>query len=90
MAEAIRFGYEGWDSLEEHFIQVLVKSLAISETDRRHLMEVVFRDDQARAHFLTLLARLVRRHAITGEETNKIRQLLMLLDSDACKPHDCA
>ena len=90
MAEAIRFGYEDWNSLEEHFIQELVKSLAISETDRRRLMEVVFRDDQARAHSLTLLAGLVRRHTITGEETNKIRQLLMLLDSDACKPHDCA
>jgi hypothetical protein len=90
VAEAIRFGYEDWDSLEEHFIQVLVKSLAISETDRRHLMEVVFRDDQAKAHLLTLLAGLVRRHAITEEETNKIRQLLMLLDSDACKLHDCA
>ena len=89
VAEATRFGYEDWDSLEEHLIQVLVKSLAISETDRRHLMELVFRDDQARAHFLTLLAGLVRRHAITEEETNKIRQLLMLLDSDAYKPHDC-
>jgi hypothetical protein len=83
VAEAIRFGYEDWDSLEEHFIQVLVKSLAISETDRRHLMEVVFRDGQAREHFLAVFAELERRHAITDAEISKIQQLLRSLKSDA-------
>jgi len=72
MAEAIRFGYEDWDSLEEHFIQELVKSLAISETDKRRLLEVVFRDGQAREHFLAVLAELERRQIITGTETGKI------------------
>jgi predicted transcriptional regulator len=90
MAEAIRFGYEDWDSLEEHFIQELVKSLAISETDKRHLLEAVFRDAQAREHLLAVLAELERRHVITEEETGKIRQLLRPLESDAFKPHDFA
>jgi len=83
MAEAIRFGYEDWDSLEEHFIQELVKSLAISETDKRRLLEVVFRDGQAREHFLAVLAELERRQIITGTETGKIQQLLRRLESDA-------
>jgi hypothetical protein len=83
MAEAIRFGYEDWDSLEEHFIQELVKSLAISETDKRHLLEAVFRDGQAREHFLTVFAELERRQKITGTETSKIQQLLRRLKSDA-------
>jgi hypothetical protein len=83
LAEATRFGYEDWDSLEEHFIQELVKSLAISRTDKRRLLEVVFRDDQARAHFLAAFAELERRHVITDAEISKIQQLLRSLKSDA-------
>ena len=82
-AEAIRFGYENWNSLEEHFIQELVKSLAISRTDKRRLLEVVFRDGQAREHFLAVFAELERRHAITDAEISKIQQLLRSLKSDA-------
>jgi hypothetical protein len=83
VAEATRFGYEEWDSLEEHFIQELVKSLAISRTDKRHLLEVVFRDGQAREHFLAVLAELERKQKITGTEASKIQQLLRRLESDA-------
>jgi len=83
MAEAIRFGYEDWNSLEEHFIQELVKSLAISETDKRRLLEVVFRDGQAREHFLAVFAEIERTRIIKGTETSKIQQLLGRLESDA-------
>jgi hypothetical protein len=83
LAEATRFGYEDWDSLEEHFIQELVKSLAISETDKRRLLEVVFLDAQAREHLLAVLAELERRQKITGTESSTIRQLLRRLESDA-------
>jgi len=83
VAEATRFGYEDWDSLEEHFIQELVKSLAISEADKRRLLEVVFRDSRAREHFLAVLAELERRHVITDAETSKIQQLLRSLKPDA-------
>jgi len=83
VAEATRFGFEDWDSLEEHFIQELVKSLAISETNKRRLLEVVFRDSQAREHFLAVLAELERRHVITDAETSKIQRLLRSLKSDA-------
>jgi DNA-binding MarR family transcriptional regulator len=83
LAEATRFGYEDWGSLDEHFIQELVKSLAISETDKRRLLEVVFRDGQAREHFLAVFAELERRQIITGTETSKIQQLLKRLESDA-------
>jgi hypothetical protein len=83
VAEATRFGYEDWDSLEEHFIQELVKSLAVSETDKRRLLEAVFRDAQAREHLLAVLAELERRQKITNTETSKIQQLLRRLESDA-------
>ena len=83
VAEATRFGYEEWDRLEKHFIQELVKSLAISRTDKRRLLEVVFRDGQAREHFLAVFAELERRHVITDAETSKIQQLLRSLRSDA-------
>jgi hypothetical protein len=83
VAEATRFGYEEWDRLEKHFIQELVKSLAISRTDKRRLLEVVFRDGQAREHFLAVFAELERRHVITDAEISKIQQLLRSLKSDA-------
>jgi hypothetical protein len=81
MAEAIRFGYHDWDSLEEHFIQELIKSLAISEADKTCLLEVVFRDVQAREHLPVVLAELERRQRITAAETSKIQQLLKRLGS---------
>jgi hypothetical protein len=83
VAEAIRFGHEEWDILERNFIQELVKSLAISRTDKRRLLEVVFSDGQAREHFLAVFAELERRHVITDAEISKIQQLLRSLKSDA-------
>ncbi len=82
VAEATRFGFEDWNSLEEHFIQELVKSLGVSETDKRRLFEVIFRDSQAREHFLAVLAELERRHVITDAETSKIQQLFRSLMPD--------
>jgi hypothetical protein len=83
VAEATRFGFEDWNCLEEHFIQEFVKSLAIPETDKRRLLEVVLRDSQARERFLAVLAELERRHMITDAETSKIQQLLRSLIPDA-------
>jgi F0F1-type ATP synthase delta subunit len=83
VSEATRFGFEDWNCLEEHFIQEFVKSLAIPETDKRRLLEVVLRDSQARERFLAVLAELERRHMITDAETSKSQQLLRSLIPDA-------
>jgi len=82
VAEATRFGFGDWSSLEEHFIQELVKSLGVSETDKRRLLEAIFRDSRAGEHFLAVLAELERWHVITDTESGKIRQLLRSLMPD--------